>query len=182
MEPSISSPSLQWLLQTQYLNRPLHPHNHFTWNLCPLSSMATHPTRPQEQDDLQDIDEAIPSNGCGGCFRLFGFGFGFNRNGNYEGRSLLQQQEGWEEESWMVRKLKKLKDVSEMVGGPRWKNFIRKMGGFFKRKKQRKNRFQYDPESYALNFDDGFDGEDDDHHPPIAFSTRFSIPLASSDC
>ncbi|KAG7023468.1 hypothetical protein SDJN02_14493, partial [Cucurbita argyrosperma subsp. argyrosperma] len=129
--------------------------------------MATHPTRPREQDDLQDIDEAVPSNGCG-CFRLFGF----NRNGNYEGRSLLQQQQGWEEESWMVRKLKKLKEVSEMVGGPRWKNFIRKMGGLFRRKKQRKNRFQYDPESYALNFDDGFDGEDDDRHPPIAFSTR----------
>ncbi|XP_022987488.1 uncharacterized protein LOC111485032 [Cucurbita maxima] len=139
--------------------------------------MATHPTRPREQDDRQDIDEAIPSNGCGGCFRLFGFRFGFNRNGNYEGRSLLQQQRGG-----MVRKWKKLKEVSEMVGGPRWKNFIRKMGGFLKRKKQRKNRFQYDPESYALNFNHGFDGEDDDHHPPIAFSTRFSVPLASSNC
>ncbi|KAA0050037.1 hypothetical protein IC582_003832 [Cucumis melo] len=149
--------------------------------------MASHQTRPpstpysplndQQQDDLQDIDDSISSNGCG-CFQLFGFGS--NRNRNYEGANLLQQKQGREEESWMVKKLKKVKEVSEMVAGPKWKNFIRKMGGYLKGKKQR-NRFQYDPESYALNFDGGFDGEEDDHHPPIGFSSRFAVPLASRE-
>ncbi|KAG6587852.1 hypothetical protein SDJN03_16417, partial [Cucurbita argyrosperma subsp. sororia] len=146
--------------------------------------MATHQTRPpptpysplnEEQEHLHDTDEAVPSNGCS-CFQLFGFGF--NRNGNYEEGNLLQQTRGREEEFWMVKKLKKLKEVSEMVAGPKWKNFIRKMGGYLKGKKQR-NRFQYDPESYALNFDGGVDGEDD--RPPIGFSSRFAVPLASRE-
>lgn len=74
----------------------------------------------------------------------------------------------------MARKLKKVKEVSEMVAGPKWKTFIRKMGGYLKGKKQR-NRFQYDPESYALNFD----GEDDG--PPLGFSARFAVPMAARE-
>lgn len=75
-----------------------------------------------------------------------------------------------------MKKLKKLKEVSEMVAGPKWKNLVRRIGGYLKGKKQR-NKFQYDPESYALNFDE----EDDDDCPPTGFSARFAVPLGSRD-
>lgn len=46
----------------------------------------------------------------------------------------------------------KLRELSEIVAGPRWKTFIRR----FNRSGRRKNpNYRYDPLSYALNFDDG---------------------------
>jgi hypothetical protein len=52
-----------------------------------------------------------------------------------------------------VRKLKKVKEASEIVAGPKWKTFIRKIGAYIKKRKQRNNQAQYDAESYTLNFD-----------------------------
>ncbi|EXB80751.1 hypothetical protein L484_008531 [Morus notabilis] len=47
---------------------------------------------------------------------------------------LQQQQQGGdrlivvvEEESWLVKSAKKLKEVSEVLAGPKWKNFIRRL-------------------------------------------------------
>ncbi|KAL8118303.1 uncharacterized protein LOC141659924 [Apium graveolens] len=49
-----------------------------------------------------------------------------------------------------VNSLKKLREWSEIVAGPKWKTFIRR----FNRSKS-SNKYQYDPLSYALNFDEG---------------------------
>ncbi|KAF8005972.1 hypothetical protein BT93_K0298 [Corymbia citriodora subsp. variegata] len=61
-----------------------------------------------------------------------------------------------------LRVLKKLREWSEVVAGPRWKTFIRRFsrsrsigaaGGAHDQ--NRHGRFNYDPMSYALNFDEG---------------------------
>ncbi|KAL0342812.1 UNVERIFIED_CONTAM: hypothetical protein Scaly_1943800 [Sesamum calycinum] len=53
-----------------------------------------------------------------------------------------------------VGALKKIREWSEIVAGPRWKTFIRR----FNRNRSGGSRhvnFQYDPLSYAMNFDEG---------------------------
>lgn len=82
-------------------------------------------------------------------FSCFGFCFG-NR-----GWSLLHGGEQGEE-SWLIKKAKEVKEFTEVVAGPKWKNFIRKLGKYTKKSIMAECR-QYDPQSYALNFDDGLD-------------------------
>ncbi|KAA0055216.1 hypothetical protein IC582_029748 [Cucumis melo] len=60
-----------------------------------------------------------------------------------------------------IRSLKKLREWSEIVAGPRWKTFIRR----FNRNRPatvKLGKFQYDPISYALNFDEGHNNGDVD--------------------
>jgi len=66
--------------------------------------------------------------------------------------------------------LKKLRNWSEIVAGPRWKNFIRK---FNNHRSKRMTKCQYDPLSYALNFDEG--QNEDSHDDGFRnFSTRYA--------
>ncbi|XP_062078264.1 uncharacterized protein LOC133782861 [Humulus lupulus] len=95
-------------------------------------------------------------NACG----CFGFGVFARRRrrsgGDYERETRAK--------TWLVKKMKKVKELSEVVAGPKWKNFIRKIGGYCNgnRKQKNTNRFQYDAQSYALNFDNGgFDDEEE---------------------
>ncbi|KAK1436688.1 hypothetical protein QVD17_02470 [Tagetes erecta] len=79
--------------------------------------------------------------------------------------------------------LKKLREWSEIVAGPRWKTFIRR----FNRNKsfdRQLSKFQYDPLGYALNFDEGAlehaDSETENEYMVRNFSARYaSIPVAS---
>ncbi|KAK1420955.1 hypothetical protein QVD17_22948 [Tagetes erecta] len=122
----------------------------------------------QEGTDIYDDDTA----NSGGCFRLFCC---------CDNHEYLYQHESGElinKETWFMKRAKSLKEYSEMVAGPKWKNFIRR---FSRRPKTRANAhmpFQYDPQSYALNFNDGDDREDDDLLPR-SFSTRFAPPSRS---
>ncbi|KAF7838350.1 NHL domain protein [Senna tora] len=78
-----------------------------------------------------------------------------------------------------IRALKKLREWSEIVAGPRWKTFIRRFnrnrsGGAAKHAK-----YQYDPLSYSLNFDEGPGGqngdlEDHGYDGYRNFSTRYA--------
>ncbi|KAL1563464.1 hypothetical protein AAHA92_05927 [Salvia divinorum] len=106
---------------------------------------------------IADDDEAPPH----GCFRGFCFG---RDDGNY----LLQ--ESVHEKAWLATQFQKLKQWSEVVAGPKWKNLIRKIGRY---KKQ--PPFQYSPESYALNFA----ADQEDANPLHSFSARFgpSVPV-----
>lgn len=120
-------------------------------------------------------EEPDSASGCG-CFRLFGFES--RRRNDYERRHLLQEGEKCREMTWLMNKLDKLKKVSEVLAGPKWKNFIRKIGGYCKGKKQR-TRFQYDPHSYALNFDAGNGREEDELL--LGFQSRFAVPIVSEN-
>ncbi|KAK7351365.1 hypothetical protein VNO77_10760 [Canavalia gladiata] len=68
---------------------------------------------------------------------------------------------------WLAQKLKKMmKALSDVLVCPsctRTNN------------KKRKMQFQYDPKSYALNFDDGVEKEDDGLY--LHFSDRYACPL-----
>ncbi|XP_075499946.1 uncharacterized protein LOC142538520 [Primulina tabacum] len=71
--------------------------------------------------------------------------------------------------------LKKIREWSEIVAGPKWKTFIRR----FNRDKDRHTNFRYDPLSYAMNFDEGnghFEDEDEegDRFQPPNFSARYA--------
>lgn len=128
-------------------------------------------TSPIIMEHDQDTDDYQQGGfGCG-CFRLF-----YSKNQSSQGdRINFLQQTGDHphKERWLIKKLKELKEFSELVAGPKWKNFIRKFS-----KKPKNTRFQYDPQSYALNFNDGgCDDEEDDGFLARNFSTRFAPPF-----
>ena len=89
-----------------------------------------------------------------------------------------------EEESWWQRAVLKVREWSELVAGPRWKTFIRRLR--FRRGGPRHGagggKLNYDPLSYALNFDDGGGGPegDDDYAGHLDFSARFVAPPPAS--
>ncbi|XP_060170385.1 uncharacterized protein LOC132601298 [Lycium barbarum] len=77
-----------------------------------------------------------------------------------------------------INALKKLREWSEIVAGPRWKTFIRR---FNRNKSGRNGKFQYDPLSYSLNFDQGPGNNEEEEELVLRnFSTRYaSIPASS---
>ncbi|KAL6497459.1 hypothetical protein OROGR_029388 [Orobanche gracilis] len=78
--------------------------------------------------------------------------------------------------------LKRIREWSEIVAGPRWKTFVRR----FNRNRigggGRHLNVQYDPLSYAMNFDEGpgrsghfgEDGEDGYYYGSRNFSSRYA--------
>lgn len=138
-----------------------------------IPSSSYTPIREVEESD--DFEEAVSGSGGCGCFRVCCFGFGFGRK-NQESNNLLQNRDLLEfNDSWAVKKLKELKEFSEVVAGPKWKNLVRKVGKCFKPKKSR-TQAMYSPQSYALNFDQG-EEEESDGFLFANFSSRFSAPL-----
>lgn len=71
-----------------------------------------------------------------------------------------------------LRALKKIREWSEIVAGPRWKTFIRRFNQ--NRASKRTPKYQYDPLSYALNFDEGHNGDFNDDAALRNFSTRYA--------
>ncbi|PIN04806.1 hypothetical protein CDL12_22660 [Handroanthus impetiginosus] len=78
-----------------------------------------------------------------------------------------------------VGALKKIREWSEIVAGPRWKTFIRRFNR--NRSGSRHVNVQYDPLSYAMNFDEGpgqnghLDEEgDDEYYYGRNFSSRYA--------
>lgn len=63
-------------------------------------------------------------------------------------------------ESWWKKRAKKVKEISEFIAGPEWKTLIRRISNSLNEinmKRKSHMQFQYDPQSYRLNFDDGSD-------------------------
>ncbi|KAK7389042.1 hypothetical protein VNO78_23874 [Psophocarpus tetragonolobus] len=73
-----------------------------------------------------------------------------------------------------LRALKKIREWSEIVAGPRWKTFIRRFNRNRASKRIPIPKYQYDPLSYALNFDDGHNGDFNDDAALRNFSTRYA--------
>nr|POF24102.1 protein dj-1 like b [Quercus suber] len=123
---------------------------------------------------MHNCDDDSTSGSRCGCFQLLGFKPQRKRNDN-ESKYLLQQK-GELRESWWKNKLNKVRQISIVSAGPKWKTFVRKFSGFgINKNKKDRNMFQYDPKSYALNFDGGFDCEEDDL--VLGFSSRFVAPI-----
>ncbi|XP_023886559.2 uncharacterized protein LOC111998700 [Quercus suber] len=113
-----------------------------------MAALYERPLKETEEGEaMYDYDDASTSGSGCGCFWLLGFIPQRKRNDN-ESNYLLQQK-GELRESW-------------------WKNKLNKS-------KKDRNKFQSDPESYALNFDGGFDCEEDDL--VLGFSLRFAAPI-----
>ncbi|XP_076924813.1 uncharacterized protein LOC143587397 [Bidens hawaiensis] len=130
----------------------------------------------QEGEDVHHHSESASSS----CFSLFCC---FESPHHHDGESttfLYQNQSGdlINKDTWFMKRAKSLKEYSELVAGPKWKNFIRKFSRRTKTKANATTQFQYDLQSYALNFNDGDHHEDDDLLPR-SFSTRFAPPSRS---
>ncbi|CAI9779685.1 unnamed protein product [Fraxinus pennsylvanica] len=125
--------------------------------------------REHEGDDVNDVNDVFEETGsAGGCACFRSSCFGWNGENNGEKRYLLQDE------------VKKLKEFTEVVAGPKWKNLLRKIGRICNAKKS-KTQFQYSPESYALNFNgDDDDDDEEDYHLVNNFSARFA-PQAFND-
>lgn len=111
------------------------------------------------EEDIMDLSGEVAA-GCM-CFRGFGWG------------SSYSYQLLWEEGSrdgWFLTKAKELKAMSELLAGPKWKNFIRKFSVQMQGRRIKREQFGYDAESYALNFDDG--DADETRHGMTSFACR----------
>ncbi|EXC06933.1 hypothetical protein L484_007613 [Morus notabilis] len=131
----------------------------------------------KEENHIHDYEDSGSSTGCG-CFWFLGFKRPRNNENGGDKRQVRK------ETTWWVKKMNKVKELSEVVAGPKWKTFIRKVGGYCKGKKQKNTRFQYDPQSYALNFDCGVDAaeeEEEEDGPLLDISSRFTAPLGSEN-
>ncbi|KAL7605812.1 hypothetical protein Lser_V15G17216 [Lactuca serriola] len=82
-----------------------------------------------------------------------------------------------------IAALMKVREWSEIVAGPRWKTFIRRFNHNKSFGKQ-SSKFQYDPFSYALNFDQGplqnGDPEAENEYMIRNFSSRYVLPPPST--
>ncbi|KAF3787753.1 hypothetical protein EJ110_NYTH22416 [Nymphaea thermarum] len=82
-------------------------------------------------------------------------------------------------DKWWVRgwnALRRVREWSEIVARPKWKTFIRR---FNRNGRARLGKYQYDPLSYKLNFDEGGPNQETDYAYGD-FSTRFAAPLNKS--
>ncbi|XP_073284309.1 uncharacterized protein [Primulina huaijiensis] len=80
-----------------------------------------------------------------------------------------------------VSLLMKIRELSEIVAGPRWKTFIRRFNRDRNRSGSGKHlNVQYDALSYSMNFDEGpgqngrFDDEGEDGYFSRNFSSRYA--------
>ncbi|XP_059638112.1 uncharacterized protein LOC132280024 [Cornus florida] len=129
----------------------------------------------EEENDMDGHEETVWASGCG-CLRLFCFTRS-RTNNETEDTTLLGAEH---KETWLVKKLKKAKEVSEQLAGPKWKNLVRKISKYFNNKKS-KTQFQYDPNSYALNFDDHrVNNVEEEDASLLAFSSRFATPFSAT--
>ncbi|KAK6913143.1 hypothetical protein RJ641_022744 [Dillenia turbinata] len=162
-------------------------------NQSPESSLGdkSH-LQSDNHNNIDDIDADFSKGGCcfwtpclgsgrpssaGGSFWWERISFADHNNAN---SSTIDDDEKW----WSIglNALKKIREWSEIVAGPKWKTFIRRfrkstgiVGG------KHGGKFQYDPLSYALNFDEGQNGNlDDDNYVYRNFSSRYaSIPASA---
>ncbi|KAG7029494.1 hypothetical protein SDJN02_07833, partial [Cucurbita argyrosperma subsp. argyrosperma] len=130
------------------------------------------PDRIEEGNDRDrdlDLDEVGVSYSSCGCF--FGFGSRLSRSSSVRCQYLLLRENEEVKQSWMMKKVKRFKDIIKAMAGRKWRSFINGIVN-----KRRSVRFQYDPRSYALNFDEGI-GEEEGRGGRHGFRQPFASPI-----
>ncbi|KAG6482344.1 hypothetical protein ZIOFF_058975 [Zingiber officinale] len=131
---------------------------------------------------LREASDNTPRHRTTGCFS---FNFCSPCSSSSSSHSASEPWHG----SWWNRVISKIRDFSDKVVAPRWKTLVRSFsrkndnnehhsGGDDGWKTRSMARFQYDPMSYALNFDEGPEDEDAQfgHRD---FSARFAAPTSA---
>ncbi|CAN8256280.1 unnamed protein product [Cochlearia groenlandica] len=147
-----------------------------------------------EMDATDDMHEAMfAKRGC--CFILpcLGSSQPSNHGGSVWWQRIRAVDKLEPDERWWISGWNKMRGWSEIVAGPKWKTFIRRLGrnrccggggrgGGYGGGDGGCNRpdqvsFRYDSWSYSLNFDDGKQtGRFDDEFPYRDYSMRFTAP------
>lgn len=138
---------------------------------------------PTQKDDDSGDDSQEFTFPAGGCCCFWNFPCDGSRKSDSWERISASEKEQPESNSWSlwskgVKTLKKAREWSEIVAGPKWKTFIRRFNKTPSRPKS--GKFQYDPMSYALNFDDGAgqNGQFEEDTVFRNFSSRYAaIPV-----
>ncbi|KAJ4827243.1 hypothetical protein Tsubulata_015205 [Turnera subulata] len=126
---------------------------------------------------VEDYEETVTSSACG-CFQ--GLCSGLRRS--YTHKQLVHNQDQEvKEDGWFVEKVKELREISELLAGPRWKNFIRRFSVRGCYKKRSRMQCHYDPQSYALNFDDGIEREANVAYPDFLARYAASVQMNKVD-
>lgn len=81
---------------------------------------------------------------------------------------------------WWTKGWKKIREWSEIVAGPNWKTFIRRFNKNRTPGYSKQGSFQYDPLSYARNFDEGLGNKGEENYGYADFSSRFASLPASA--
>ncbi|KAK6153037.1 hypothetical protein DH2020_012676 [Rehmannia glutinosa] len=145
-----------------------------------VQANASESTR-KDEDSNDDVQEtAFFSRGCCSFWS-----FSCWKSENWERISTSEREtQECSSRSWWdkgINALKKTREWSELVAGPKWKTFIRRFNRTGARSKT--GKFQYDPFSYALNFDEGpgQNGQFEDDRIFRDFSSRYAaIPVQNS--
>ncbi|KAI4347004.1 hypothetical protein L6164_007857 [Bauhinia variegata] len=130
--------------------------------------------------DNDDIQEMFAKSRC--CFWMSCLGSDSSPSSSHEFAWWERMRTLDKNEQWWARGWMKIREWSEIVSGPRWKTFIRR----FHRNRHpgyaKQGSFQYDPLSYALNFDEGKgqNGNFDEDYMFRDFSTRYAAIPASA--
>ncbi|PIN06350.1 hypothetical protein CDL12_21099 [Handroanthus impetiginosus] len=144
-------------------------------------AQSTSELAPRDEDSGDDFHEtAFFRRGCCSFFNFPCF-----KSDKWERISTSggEQQESLNRSWWDkgVDTLKKVREWSELVAGPKWKTFIRRFNKSAGR--ARPGKFGYDPLSYALNFDNGQgqNGQYEIDQVYREFSTRYAaIPVQNA--
>ncbi|KAL3526436.1 hypothetical protein ACH5RR_011092 [Cinchona calisaya] len=143
------------------------------------------PTDSAESDEeLQEELAFTNRRGCCFWFPCFGSGHSDTVWERISTTPAKEETSSWDWWDKGLNALKKIREWSELVAGPKWKTFIRR----FKKSRGFKTagaKFQYDPFSYSLNFDEGPGPNglfiDDDDSLYRDFSSRYaSIPVTAN--
>ncbi|KAK4426159.1 hypothetical protein Salat_1384400 [Sesamum alatum] len=141
----------------------------------PATAAAAETEFSRKDEDMNDDfhETEFVSRGCCSFFRLPCF-----KTEKWEriSASEREQEVSSSRSLWGkgIQAVKKVREWSELVAGPKWKTFIRR----FKKTpgRPKPGKFQYDPFSYALNFDEGpgQSGQFEDERIFRDFSSRYA--------
>ncbi|KAL9227434.1 hypothetical protein vseg_003122 [Gypsophila vaccaria] len=130
------------------------------------SSKETEPitstTTPNEVDHDDAMMETSFTSRAGCCSMIFPC-FGSSSSSSPSVWERLQQTAERDNTWWArpLRGLKKAREWSEIIAGPKWKTFLRRFNSNHSNRvcsssrSSKNGKFQYDPLSYSLNFDEG---------------------------